>query len=94
MEMLYIILAVGAVVYLGNSLTKVGNLTEKTVDTAITVTDTVNDLTVDTIGTYKHEVLLSNAEKRSQLLKQYDKIGEIVTINELDKVASGKRKAS
>lgn len=80
------VLAVTIVVvtYFSSTLKRVAGLADSTIDTGIVVSETVLDLATDTVGTYKHEVKLSNAEKRSELLAKYENIGTIVGVDALD----------
>jgi len=90
MEILYIILAIGTVVYFGGSLAKLGNVAENVINTTANTTDSVLALTDDTINTYAFEVKLSNAEKRSELAANIKKLDSVTTLNDLDVMLAGK----
>jgi len=79
-----------AVTYFSTTLKRIATLGDSAVDTGIVVTETILDLTTDTVGTYKHEVKLSNAEKRSELLEKYKQLNSIISVNELDALLADK----
>jgi len=85
------IITLVAIVYFSSTLKRIASLGDTTVDTGIVVAETALDLMDDTIGTYKHEVKLSNAEKRSELMDKYSNIGQIVSVNELDSLLADKQ---
>ncbi len=88
MELLSILtvlaIVIVVVVYFSSTLTRIANLADGTIDTGISTIEVVNELTVDTVGTYKHEVKLSNAEKRADLMKKYSSLDKIYSVDDLD----------
>ena len=91
MELVYILLIMVGIFYFGSLVKKATKVVDHGLDTTIKTADIILELAEDTTGTYKHEVLLSNAQKRDKLVKKYNKMNQKTAISDLDKLAKSKR---
>lgn len=94
MEFVYVVLLIVAVLYFGSTIKRTVVLVDKAVDGTINIADTAIELGIDTTHTYKHEVLLSNNEKRRELMNKYQAIDTIVSIQDLDEMAKASKSSS